>query len=75
MVAAVMHDAGVGRPPGKQPPTRQLAFRLPLDLIEELTAEMARIAPPGIIVSRSDVVRVLLREALEVRRKKAPKKK
>jgi len=55
--------------------TIQVAFRLPLSLVEELDAEAERIAPAGIEINRTDVARVLLREALEARRKATARKR
>ncbi len=54
-----------GRPPGPEK-TRQVGVRLPVSLLERLDSFAAQLAKetPGISVSRTDAVRVLLHRAL-----------
>jgi hypothetical protein len=49
-------------------PTTQVAFRLPQTMVERLDAHAGRLrgVQPGVRVSRTDVVRLLLLRALEV---------
>jgi metal-responsive CopG/Arc/MetJ family transcriptional regulator len=50
---------------------RQVAIRLPLELIDELDAKVAALSDdPLVRAERSTLVRVLLTEAIEARRKK-----
>ena len=47
--------------------TTQVAFRLPADLLKRIDrhAERMRVAQPGVNVTRTDVVRMLLTRALD----------
>ena len=67
----------MGRPPKNDEPTVPIGVRLPASIVAALDDESARLAPPGIRVSRTDVVRVLLEEALAARSavRRIPRKK
>lgn len=56
-------------------PTIQVAIRLPVSLVEELDAMASEVAPPGMTATRSDVIKVFLREAMEARRASRKKKR
>ena len=57
----------LGRPP-KGLEMTNTAFRLPKDLIDRIDKHLERMGPelPGRVLTRSDAVRVLLLQALEV---------
>jgi hypothetical protein len=60
-------DAPKGDTHAMADPTQQVAFRLPVSLLERLDAyaDRMRDAQPGLTVTRADVVRVLLARALD----------
>lgn len=63
--SGVSHELWVTLRPMKGVRTRQLAFRLPLPLIEDIEGCEAQIRATGLNLSRTDVVRLLLTYALE----------
>ena len=58
-------------------PMVSVGFRLPAALVDEVDGEAKVMASAPIVVSRTDAVHVLLREALDARKQArgAPKKK
>jgi hypothetical protein len=73
------HDAAVGRPPRtpeESDGTAHLGLRVPVSLLRSLDAEAKAMQEerPGLKVSRTDVVQVLLNEALEARTKRRRKR-
>ena len=59
-----------GRRPIGDNPMRQIAIRLPLELIEKLDEKVERLsADPLLKAERSTLIRVLIEEAIEARRR------
>lgn len=58
---------------GTTPDTRQLAIRLPGDLVHRIEAHAERLRAdlPGLAVTRTDAIRILLADALSYAEKQA----
>ena len=53
-------------------PMRQLAVRLPIEMIQELDAKVAALRnAPLVRAERSTLIRVLLQEAIDARKRKS----
>jgi len=50
------------------PAQTQIGIRLPADLIAAIDEMAAELTPPGMVATRSDVIRILLWDALERRK-------
>lgn len=48
-----------------QPPTKQMSFRLPEELVSRVEECMSTMRGAGLDVTRADVVRLLLKHALD----------
>ena len=68
---ALAHHAAVARPTKAK--TAPVGLRLELDILDEIDALAREMSRPGIIVTRADVIRMFVHEAVEARRRK-PKK-
>ena len=67
MQARKLESAAVGRPPAENPRNVQIAFRVDQATADALDAEIATEHRPGLLLSRNDVARMLMHEALEAR--------
>lgn len=69
------HD-NVGRKPAKNPLSEQISFRIDESTAEQIDAvlEIQKANNPGLVLSRGDMVRMLVAEALAARSKKGAKK-
>jgi hypothetical protein len=57
----------MGRRPSTNPLSVQLAFRIDVETAKALDAEMAHESKPGLHLSRNDMARILVAEALATR--------
>jgi hypothetical protein len=69
----VSSSAAMGRRPASNPLSVQLAFRVDEDTGRALDHEMKIESKPGLAISRNDVARILIMEALAQRAKKRSK--
>lgn len=67
MQARKLESAGVGRPPAENPRNVQIGFRVDQDTAALIDAEIETVQQPGLIISRNDMARILMAEALEAR--------
>jgi hypothetical protein len=75
MAPTTQQSLDVGRPRKDDEPTVQVAFRLPESIVKALDEVAKDLSPPGITISRTDVLRVLLFEALTARGKTVKQRK
>lgn len=57
----------MGRPPAENPRNVQINFRVDQATAEALDAEILAERRPGLVLSRGDIARMLMHEALEAR--------
>jgi hypothetical protein len=67
MNARDVSSTSMGRRPSSNPLSIQLAFRVDEKMGEALDAEIDVEQKPGLVLSRNDVARILLAEALDAR--------
>ena len=67
-------SAPMGRPPAEKPRNVQIAFRIDQATSDQIDAELEADARPGLVLSRNDMARILMAEAIEARRTKRKKK-
>ena len=74
--SSTRREAEVGRRPAENPLSVQLSFRIDDATAEQLDEELKKAMEmhPGLVLSRGDVARMLMAEALKVRRSKPSKK-
>jgi hypothetical protein len=65
----------MGRPPADNPRNIQINFRVDQTTAEALDAQILVEQRPGLVLSRGDVARMLMFEALEARRKRSKTRK
>lgn len=65
-----LDSAVVGRPPAENPRNVQIAFRIDQQTAESVDAELDADRRPGLVLSRNDMARILMAEALEERARK-----
>ncbi len=65
----------VGRPPSENPRNVTIGYRIDQATADDLDAELAQERRPGLVLSRNDVARMLMTEALEVRKAKRKHRK
>lgn len=75
MQTAVQHAPVTRTRKPDDEPTTPLGIRIPESLMKAIDDEIERISPQGFSITRSDMVRVLLGEALAARRKATEKKR
>jgi hypothetical protein len=75
MQARKLESPGVGRPPAENPRNVQIGFRVDQATSEAIDAEIAVEQRPGLLLSRNDMARMLMAEALEARAEKRRHKK
>lgn len=63
-------NESVGRPPADDPLNVQLSFRVNQSMGKAIDAELERERRPGLQLSRNDMARILMAEALEARAEK-----
>jgi hypothetical protein len=64
----------VGRPPADNPRNVQINFRIDQKTADDLDGELELERKPGLLLSRNDIARMLMTEALEARQTKRKKK-
>jgi hypothetical protein len=69
-----LESSGVGRPPADKPRNVQIAYRVDEETAKAIDAEIATEQRPGLTLSRNDMARMLMAEALEARQQKRGKK-
>lgn len=76
MHAKRVESAAVGRPPSDKPRNVPISFRIDAETAKSLDGEIAAEQRPGLVLSRHDMARMLMAEALEARaeRRKRGKK-
>lgn len=67
MQARKLESVGVGRPPAENPRNVQIAYRVDQATADAIDAEIATEQRPGLLLSRNDMARMLMAEALEAR--------
>jgi hypothetical protein len=70
MQARKIESPAVGRPPAEDPRKIQIAYRVTQSMADAIDAEIETVRQPGLIISRNDMARILMAEALEARAEK-----
>jgi hypothetical protein len=70
MQARKLESAGVGRPPAEDPRKIQIAYRVTQSMADAIDSEIETVRQPGLMISRNDMARILMAEALEARAEK-----
>lgn len=70
----VAHHVAVP-PRTSKPKTSPIGVRLEVEMLDDIDAIAQELSRPGLDVTRADVIRVLVHESLEARRKAAARKK
>jgi hypothetical protein len=70
-----LESAAVGRPPVDKPRNVQIAFRINEEVADALDVELELERRPGFDISRNDVARMLMFEALAARQAARAKKR
>ena len=74
----LVDSSAVGRPPADKPRIVQIGYRIDQEMADAVDVEIDHTRRPGEFLSRNDMARILMAEALEARaagrRSKPPKK-
>jgi hypothetical protein len=74
MHARKLESASVGRPPVDKPRNVQIAYRVDEETAKAIDDEIATEQRPGLTLSRNDMARMLMAEALEARHQRRNKR-
>ena len=75
MQARKIESPAVGRPPADNPRNVQIAYRVDQATADAIDAEINAELRPGLLLSRNDMARMLMAEALAARTQRSAKKK
>lgn len=75
MHAKRVESPPVGRPPSEKPRNVPISFRIDQATAQSLDEEIEAEQRPGLILSRHDMARMLMAEALEARAERRKRKK
>ncbi len=74
MKPVIQSEAEMGRKPAENPKSTVVSFRIDEETTERLDLQVEAEQRPGLILSRGDVAKMLLAEALAARAKPVKKK-
>lgn len=74
MNARAINEGGMGRRPASNPLSVQLSFRVDEETGRAIDVEVKTESRPGLAISRNDMARILIAEALEIRAAKRTKR-